>query len=201
MATTSEKSAFSVLGCAHKFGLALERAGGEPADLNRAAENKALMEGFLALVRGCAKITIVKHVVDLDALSFIPSGWKIESHKKGGSFEWDPAKIALHLEPEQADGKSLKGTELQKRLEGKPVFNSTMLDWLLAHTELIPEGWKQDDNGNTRYIFFFGTIYRRSDGYLCVRCLCWHGGRWDWGGYWVGYEFGDQDPAAVLASI
>ncbi len=142
----------------------------------------------------------VKHIIDLDAAPFIPDGWKVESHKKGGSFEWDPAKVALHLEPEQIAGRSLKGTELQKRLEGKSAFNANMLDWLLAHTEAIPESWKQDENGKSNYIFFFGTIYRRSDGYLCVRCLCWGDGGWDWGCFCLGFGFGVQYPSAVCAS-
>ncbi len=156
-----------------------------------------VLDGLQCLIEGRPLGT---HFIDLDAAPFIPDGWKVESHKKGGSFEWDPAKVALHLEPEQIAGKSLKGTELQKRLEGKSAFNANMLDWLLAHTEAIPEEWKQDGNGNTRYICFWDTVYRNSDGDLYVRCLDWSDGGWNGSCYYLDNDFGVQDPAAVRAS-
>lgn len=121
--------------------------------------------------------------------------------RRAAPYEWDPAKVAFHLEPEQEAGKTLKGTELQKRLEGKPVLNANLLDYLLAHTEAIPEEWKQDENGDTRYICFWGTVYRGSSGRPSVRCLYWGDGRWDWNDCWLESGFDDRGPSAVLASI
>jgi len=39
-------------------------------------------------------------------------------------------------------------------------MNANVLDYLLAHPELIPEDWKN------KYVFFWGTIYRYSSGGL-----------------------------------
>jgi hypothetical protein len=62
------------------------------------------------------------------------------------------------------------------------------------NSHLIPEEWKG------KYVFFWGTIYRGSGDNLYVRCLCWGGGRWDWGYDWLGGGWDDGNPAAVPAS-
>lgn len=144
----------------------------------------------------------VKHVVDCDADPFTPDGWKVEEHKKGGHynhFELYVPKIKLHLSPNQMNGKVI-GNDLCKELASEPVLNANVLDYLLAHPELIPEEWKKDEKGNTRYIFFWGTIYRRSHGSLCVRSLCFHDGAWLWSSRWLAYDWDGLSPAAVLAS-
>jgi len=75
------------------------------------------------------------------------------------------------------------------------------LDALLENQELIPESWKKDEQGNTRYIFFWGTIYRRgSGGRLYVRSLCFHDGGWFWYCICLDYDFCGLYPAAVSAS-
>lgn len=150
---------------------------------------------------GLAEITQQTHIIDCDANPLIPyEGWKVEEHKKGRQFVWDPTKVRLHLSPNLAEGKSIVGNKLRKELDAQPVFNANLLDYLVEHPHLIPEEWKVDEKGRTRYIFFWGTIYRNSDGNLCVRCLCWHGGHWQVGNYWLGYVFVVNDPAAVSAS-
>jgi len=130
----------------------------------------------------------------------VPDGWKVEEHKKGGQIDFDPAQVLFHLSTGQMGDKSIKGNELRKELADEPVLNANVLDYLLAHSDLIPEEWKTDTKGNTCYIFFWGTIYRYSDGRLFVRCLYWSGGGWGWICYWLGRGFGDQDPAALRAS-
>lgn len=154
-----------------------------------------LSEGNFDAVPTCGLWTIA-----CDAVPFIPKDWQVEVHVKGGMLEFDPAKIALHLDEEQKDGKQIVGSELRKKLVGKAVMNANVLDALLANTALIPESWKQDENGRTRCVFFWGTIFRDLDDGLCVRCLCWDDGRWDWFGRWLGLEWDVQDPAALLAS-
>ena len=74
-----------------------------------------------------------------------------------------------------------------------PVLNANVLDYLLAHRELIPEEWK----GNA--IFFWGPIYRLSGGDLCVRCLYWDDDAWHWGYCWLDDGWGGYYPAAVCA--
>jgi hypothetical protein len=140
------------------------------------------------------KVILTKHVIDCDAYPFLPDGWKVEEHQKSGQLEWDPAKVALYLSPKQQNGKVIEGHKLRKELKGKPVLNANVLDFLLAHPELIPDEWK----GET--VFFWGTIYRGSGGALYVRCLSWNVGQWYWHSRWLENDWHDNNPAALLAS-
>ncbi len=130
------------------------------------------------------------NIIDCDKDPFCPDWLKVESHKKGGQLVFDPSKIELYLTDRQKTG-WVNGTDIQKELADKSVLNANVLDYLSAHTELIPEDWKG------KYIFFWGTIYRHSDDGLFVRCLCWNGGQWRWFDRWLGREFDGQYPAAV----
>ena len=132
------------------------------------------------------------HIIDCDAAPFTPDSWKVEEHEKGGQFVWDAAKVALHLEPEQVNG-SLVGTTLRKRLKRLRKLNANVLDYLLKNPHLIPEEWKG------KYVFFWGTVYRRAGGRLYVRCLYWVGSSWRWNDYWVGLDW-NADYSAALAS-
>ena len=135
--------------------------------------------------------TFQPHIIDCDATPYLPEGWKgTVYHKKGGMFEWNLAKVYLHLSPNQQDGKTIKGHNLRKELENEPVLNANVLDYLLAHPELIPEEWKG------KAVFFWGTIYRDSDDDLCVRYLCWGGSQWYWDYGWLGLDWSSPDPAA-----
>lgn len=141
-----------------------------------------------------------RRVIDCDATPYIPEAWKVEEHRKGGEMEFDPMKVVFHLDEDQKNGRTIVGNELRKRLAGKSVMNACVLDHLLANTNLIPEAWKANEDGSTRYIYFWGTVYRDSVGNLFVRYLYWHDGRWRWDCFWLGGEFSEQSPAAVSAS-
>ncbi|MCX6765628.1 MAG: hypothetical protein NT136_01545 [Candidatus Moranbacteria bacterium] len=163
------------------------------------AEIKKLSEGdILAQVRqvilGYAEIKLIDHVINCDADPFVPSGWNVIRHKKGRQLKWDPTEISLYLSKKQRDRKVIEGNILHKELEKMPVLNANVLDYLLANPHLIPEEWKD------KYVFFWGTIYRDSTGYLSVRYLDWHGGRWHWHGRWLDDDWSDFNPAALLAS-
>jgi len=135
--------------------------------------------------------TFQPHIIDYDADPYLPADWKgVEYHKKGGMFEWNPAKVYLHLSPNQQNGKTTKGNNLRKELKNEPVLNANVLDYLLDHPELIPEEWKD------KAVFFWGTIYRNSDGSLCVRYLVWRGSQWDWRCRWLGHDWRSCNPAA-----
>jgi hypothetical protein len=138
-------------------------------------------------------ISTTKYIIDLDADPFVPDGWKVEEHIKGGQFEFDPVEVLLHLEEEQQNG-SIVGTKLRKKLEKKSRYNANLLEFYLAHPNLIPEEWKG------KAVFFWGTIYRHSGGRLYVRCLIWLEGRWQWDCRWLGYVFLASGPAVLRAS-
>lgn len=135
------------------------------------------------------------HIIDCDAPAKIPEGydWTIEEHKKGGKITWDSSKVSLYLSEEQKD-EYITGYKLRKELKEQIVLNVNVLDFLLKHTELIPEDWKN------KHIYFWGTIYHDSEGDLCVRSLCFGGGKWNWGYDWLDSRWSNDNPAAVLVS-
>ncbi|MBI3685129.1 hypothetical protein HY250_01875 [Candidatus Azambacteria bacterium] len=145
-------------------------------------------------------VNVQQHVIDCDAAPFVPKGWSVEEHQKGGQFKFDPAQVRFYLSKPQQNEKWIKGNELRKELSGKPVLNANILDYLFTHPHLIPESWKKDEQGRTRHIFFWGTIYRDANGDLCVRCLYFFGGRWDWGDHWLGIGWSGRCPVALRAS-
>ena len=198
----SAKSEFSVIGLAHKVCLSAEEQGYTPELLNALAEHPTLFRDTLRVQRGCAEVKEIEYVIDCDAPPFVPEGWTMEEHRKGGLFKLEPGKIdtqiKLHLSAAQRDGKVIKGTKLREELKDKPVLNANVLDYLLEHQELIPDDWKKDEKGNSRYIFFWGTIYRDSDGDPSVRCLYWRGVVWHW--YWLEHVWREIYPAALRAS-
>lgn len=180
-------------GQTHQLMDALEAAGYTPADVTRLGQFDDL-PGIRGVLHGRSKIVVVKHTIDLDAAPFVPDGWTIEEHVKGGQFEWDPAKVIPYLSPDQEAGQVVSGDNLREHLKTKPVFNANLLDYLLANPQIIPETIK------SKLLFFWGTIYRDSGGRLYVRCLSWGGGRWRWRYGRLDYGWNSDHPAAVSAS-
>ena len=172
---------------------AFRRGGWTNQDIKRACEGDTLAR-YRQVLLGHAVITVVEYLIDLDANPFTPNGWSVPEgfHQKGGQFKWDASKVRLHLTAQQKKG-TIEGDKLREELKGLPVFNANLLDYLLKHPHLIPEEWKG------KYVFFWGTIYRRSGAGLYVRCLCWGGGAWDWDYYWLGHDWPAGYSAAVAA--
>lgn len=187
------RSAFSVVGLAHKVCLSAEAQGYTPELLNALAEHPVLFQQLLQVQHGYATITAVEHVIDCDANPFIPDGYEVEEHQKGGQFKWDASQVELFLSVAQKKGTS-EGNKLRKEIASKPVLNANVLDYLLANPHLIPEEWKG------KSIFFWGTIYRDSGGRLYVRYLYWCGDGWDWGSRWLVGVWDGCSPAALRAS-
>ncbi|MFA6973446.1 MAG: hypothetical protein WC238_01735 [Parcubacteria group bacterium] len=149
--------------------------------------------------------------VNLDIAPRLPfDGAKVETYTGGGWVKVEKRKdglyvgghkVILYLSERQKDGKVIKGYELKEEITGKWVLNANILDALLENLHLIPEEWKKDGNGNTIFIFFWGTIFRGpSDGSLIVRCLCFGVGQWYSSHFWLDYGFLSVWPAALLAS-
>lgn len=177
----------------HQLMDALQTAGFTADEVTKLGQFKKLLQ-IRDIVNNLAVISYPQHLIDCDALPFCPDGWEVVEHRKHGQLQWDPSKIRLHLSKKQTDGKVI-GNKLRKELENQSVLNANVLDYLLAHPDLIPEEWKG------KAVFFWGTIYRYSDGYLCVRCLCWSGDRWGRDCGWLDRDFCGRNPAAVSASI
>lgn len=134
------------------------------------------------------------HTIDCDANPYTPEGWRVEEHRKGGQSVWNKEKVALYLSERQKGSSYIIGNDLRKELADKPVMNACVLDFLLAHPELIPESWKG------KAVFFWGTIYRGSSDLLYVRCLYWRDSQWFWDYYWLASKWHSFYPAVVSAS-
>lgn len=87
------------------------------------------------------KDDLVETFIDGDADPFVPNDLSVVEHKKCGQLKFDPATILLYLSEEQKK-EGIIGHDLRNELEGKSVMNANVLDYLLVHPELIPEGWK-----------------------------------------------------------
>lgn len=179
---------------------ALMQVGVYPQELLKLARSGDLLE---MLPQHSSRDTIL-HAIDCDASPFVPDGWSVLPdaeqlpNRVKGIFTWDPSRISLSKG--QKGDKYILGNDLRKELASRPVFTANVLDYLLTHPYLIPEDWKKDKLGNTRFIFFWGTVYRRSGSSLCVRCLCWIDGGWDWSYCWLGGGFDSDCLALVRAS-
>jgi hypothetical protein len=133
-------------------------------------------------------------LIDTDVIPFIPYGWSIGEHQKGGLFEWSGESYFLLLTKKQASG-AVKGSQLQETLSNVPVLNACVLDYLIDNPHLIPEEWK------AKKVFFWGTTYLNLDGVTFVRYLYNSiGGRWYCGSYWVGLDFSSDEFAACSHS-
>ena len=182
------------IGAMNQLGDALEKAGFTPEEVTKLKQFSDLGK-IKDVLSGIATIAYPDHLIDTDATPFIPDGWSVEKHSGHGLWKWNPNSIQLFLSKEQERNYEV-GHDLQQIIEsqqGKIILNANVLDYLLAHPELIPESWKG------KAVFFWGTIYRGSDGRLCVRYLGWRGAGWDWRCGWLGNNFRADSPAALAS--
>ena len=164
---------------------------GYSAELVKKLSTGDLLSKLLPAIQGYAEVVTKTHTIDCDANPYVIDGWKVEEHIKGGELTWNSDEVELWLCDKQNSG-VIEGNELCKLLKGKSVLNACVLDYLFENLQLIPEEWKE------KYVFFWGTIYRNSDGNLCVRYLYWHGSRWDWNYRWLDRNFDVSFPALLF---
>ncbi len=181
------------VGAANELKMSFRRNGYTEADVKKLGEGDFLAS-VLKVLRGQCEIKDAEHVIDCDTNPFVPKGWKVEEHQKQGMVKWSKFLITLFLAEGQEDGKSIVGNELRKLLKGVRVMNANVLDFLLKHPGLIPDEWKG------KAVFFWGTVYRYSDGDLYVRYLYWVDATWRWSGHWLDRDWHVGYPAAVHAS-
>lgn len=182
------------VGLMHETAITASKVGWEPEDMANLSKDENLMRLIRGVLRGTHEIKALEHAIDCDADPFIPNGWSVAGHQKGGIIKFDASKIDPYLSKKQKDG-TIEGNKLREELKGKKVLNANVLDYLLANPKLIPEGWKG------KGVFFWGTIYRNSLGYLCVRYLYWNNdASWDWSNYWLSNSWDPSNPAGLLTS-
>lgn len=137
--------------------------------------------------------------------SFIGEGWSIvadETDQRSVALtELDLTKVQ-HVTMLKDGETYVKGEEKLKRLkkDGRIRLDADVFLTLWENQHLIPESWKEPINGNTRFVYFDGTVLRHSDGDRCVLYLYWPDGQWRWLVHWLGDDWGAFNPSAVLAS-
>lgn len=182
---------------------AFEKACFTSGDVTKLKQYKDL-DKIRQVLNGYAKIIPICHVVDCDVVPEIFFDWqqkeenrkmrKIKLENRDGKLYANGQEVIRFLSKKQKDGKKIEGHKLRQELECKLTLNACILDYLLKHQELIPKEWKK---GVT---FFWGTIFRGSDGGLFVACLLWINRRWDWLYVWLGSDsdWSGHRPAACL---
>lgn len=134
------------------------------------------------------------HEIDCDAEPFVPKGYSVSLHRKGGTLYWDRTKVYLYLSEDQKKPERDHAYHLYEKFKGLAVLNSCYLSYLLAHPHLIPEEWKGKN------VYFWGTIYEKAGNHLYVRYLYWNDGQWLWGIRGMdGYPaiFDESEPAVL----
>lgn len=164
---------------------------------------------ILGVSLGTHEIRAVEHAFDRSLTPKLPfNGAEVVEHRgtgvsklerRKGSLYIDGKKIHFYMSRVQKTD-SILGTMLRNEVTKHPVLDANVLDHLLERADVIPEDWKLDEEGRTRFIFFWGTIYCGANGELLVRYLCCLGGRWQSHYYSLDCRIGVSSPAVVSAS-
>jgi hypothetical protein len=150
---------------------------------------------LLNLLYAALVTRFTEQTVDLDVDPFVPDGWRLVEHKKGGKFEWNSSNLKLYVSPNQQGKSGIGGNQLREELKGKSPYNANLLDYLLENPDLVPEQWKG------KFVYFWGTVYQDTGDKTCVRCLCRHRGEWRWHYGWLESDFIGSEPAVVPALL
>ncbi len=104
-------------------------------------------------------IKTTHHLIDCSKTPFIGTGVYLDKQYHKILFEWNPEKVYLL----NGSFKNIHDAFHEFRKESV-LLNANVLDYLLAHTWLIPNKWRHI------LVFFCGTIYGCHN-HLFVRCL------------------------------
>lgn len=133
---------------------------------------------------------------DADPHIHVPSeAGYIWSHIKNGQRRWSSFCADLcEIEEREA---SLSGKEIQARMQRalmgeRALGNANVLDFLLAHTSLIPEDWRE------YIVLFWGTVYTNAVGEDLVRGLYWDECTWATHYYPVHDYFGEHGVSVTV---
>lgn len=168
-----------------------------------------MLARVLWVVKNHAEIVVVQRIIAInrskafDPVDLLGKDWKIEEQdeRSVSLAEVDLNKVRF-VDMLKDDETQIKGEDKLSRLKaaGHIRLDAAIFFHLWKNQHLIPESWKEKINGNTRYIFFDGTVLRRPGGRRCILYLYWDGGEWIWYYYWLGRGFNADDSSAVLAS-
>lgn len=208
------------VGQANELKLAFRRYPYDNADIKRLCETDVLGDA-LGVLRGDAKVVLVKRIVDLNAAPVLgKDDLSVVKHLKQGRKPWAKVRLAL-MRPEdlqytywsvperlthQTRRKFGDHTKINRRtmmprfLRGQRPANICMRDFLLANQHLVRQDW----NFIAKPILFWGTILNNGH---CdyVPGIQWSYGKWtEYGRRISSREMNDVDndydnPCVVLA--
>lgn len=142
----------------------------------------------------------LKHTVDFSTTPKVPDGFcyhkedQIKSRFTGKVEIYTAHDVRKIISPYWFPGQGcLDGNEFPRKLEGKLVLPSHLLDLLMDHNELIPEELK-----TFGMIHFWGSIFW-CRGTRYVRFINWNMGRWLSGCHNLCPAWPGTGPAACLA--
>jgi len=157
------------VGLVHKAIITGRKVGADRRFWTRLADDTVVFRKVVQQVTGIDERT---YSVDLDADPWCPRFWRVDSHKRGGRFLWDPDKANYYLSEYKA------ARSLRKANGSPPAFNANLLDFLLDNPQLLTPEWEQEG-----CITFDDTSYRlippQIDD-LYRRSLCFCNGKWYW---------------------
>jgi hypothetical protein len=206
---------------AHDFHLAAQRAGLRGGDVESFVDVHNLRK-LLPFFRGHSEVRPIDFVIDFDAPPVVPKGYVLRSHHKTfsgkGIFNRIGDKLLLfdgktperwrfdlHLVSHQTGEKTVDGSRVQEEIE-KVRRNKTLVldvncrDLFIKNPQLIPESLRRDNEGNSHWIYFWGTTFCDRDGREHVPYLCYFEGQVTCSGYvsLISIKIGKTAPAAVL---
>ena len=187
----------------------LERNGSDDDVLKFLSDDK-LVGQIADVLMGTHEITLkAQQIIHIDRskpfdlAKFIGTSWSIEEED---SRSLELTEIDLNMVQFEDMLKSsesrIKGEDKLKRLKkaGHVRLDTRIFQTLWEDQALIPKSWKEKIGGNTRYIFFDGTVLRNPYGNRCVLCLYWYHGQWRWDYGWLDSAWYAYFPSVVLAS-
>jgi len=124
---------------------ALEKAKYSDEALERL--QKSDLKRYLDVLYDVAEIKNIRHVIDCDAIPFVEETSKIEKHRRGGQWEFNPCQVSLYSSKETSDA------EIFEDFNNKPALNANVYDYLLKHPDIIPASWIRN------CVCFWGTIF------------------------------------------
>jgi hypothetical protein len=182
-------------------GTALQKVIDNPRDAG--SQFTAFLKNGGRVIVGEPKVIPIDRSSAFDPVAFIGERWSIveEDERSLRLTEVDLMKVNFETMLKERES-SVVGEGKLKRIKdaGHIRLDAKVFQTLWENQHLIPASWKEPTNGNTTYVFFDGTILRRSSGDRFVLYLYWQDGEWSWHYEWLGRNWYANNPSAVLAS-
>ncbi len=132
-------------------------------------------EGVNRFLAGDWEVAIKRHVINTNLEpyrddEFFGIAKNKALLKDNGLLKWDPEKILLYKTPSHS--KRLSLSEQLKSISTKPLLNACVRDYLLKHTELLPQEW------TSSILCFGGTIFRDRNNNMFLPTILCRGRKW-----------------------